>query len=74
MRTISEEKLFIGVARSIFNAASQKMSVEDFSNVTNAMPEVQSLMNAAPTANTGSGTLGGLPSITICILRICTHG
>lgn len=52
-----------GGAGSIFNAASQKMSVEDFSTVTHALPEVKSLMNAAPQAETGSGTIGGLSSM-----------
>ncbi len=52
-----------GGAGSIFNTASKKMSVEDFSRVTEAMPEVTSLMNAAPRVGSGSGTLGGLSSM-----------
>ena len=52
-----------GGAGSIFNAASQNMSADDFSKVTDAMPEVKSLMSAAPKAESGSGTLGGLSSM-----------
>lgn len=52
-----------GGAGSIFNTASQNMSADDFSKVTDAMPEVQSLMSAAPKAESSSGTLGGLSSM-----------
>ena len=39
------------------------MSAEDFAKVTDALPEAQSLMDAAPVADEGSGALGGLTSI-----------
>lgn len=52
-----------GGAGSIFNVASQNMSAADFTKVTEAMPEVTSLMNAAPKAEAGSGTVGGLSSM-----------
>lgn len=52
-----------GGAGAIFNAASQNMSLDDFAKVTNALPEAQSLMKAAPSFDTGSGTLGGLSSM-----------
>jgi hypothetical protein len=52
-----------GGAGAIFNTASQKMSAEDFAKVTDALPEAQSLMDAAPVADEGSGALGGLTSI-----------
>jgi hypothetical protein len=51
-----------GGAGAIFNAASENMSLEDFAKVTDAMPEVKSLMNAAPKVKTGSGS-GGLSSM-----------
>jgi hypothetical protein len=52
-----------GGAGAIFNTASQKMSAADFAKVTDALPEAQSLMDAAPVADEGSGALGGLTSI-----------
>jgi hypothetical protein len=52
-----------GGAGAIFKAASQKMSVADFAKVTAAMPEVNSLMDAAPAAEKDSGALGGLSSM-----------
>jgi hypothetical protein len=52
-----------GGAGAIFNAASQNMSLDDFAQVTSALPDVQSLMKAAPSLGTGSGTLGGLSSM-----------
>lgn len=52
-----------GGAGAIFNAASQNMSIDDFAKVTDALPEVQSLMNSAPSLDTGSGTIGGLSSM-----------
>ena len=52
-----------GGAGAIFNSAAQQMSAEDFAKVSGAMPEVESLMAAAPAADTGSGTLGGLSSM-----------
>lgn len=51
-----------GGAGAIFNSAAQQMSAEDFAKVSDAMPEVGSLIAAAPAADTGSGTLGGLSS------------
>jgi hypothetical protein len=52
-----------GGAGAIFNAASQNMSVDDFAKVTHALPDIQSLMKAAPSMDTGAGTLGGLSSM-----------
>ena len=52
-----------GGAGSIFNAAKQKMGVEDFSKVTTSMPEVEPLMAAAPKTEKGSGALGGISSM-----------
>jgi hypothetical protein len=52
-----------GGAGAIFDTASQKMSVEDFAKVKDAMPEVQALMDAAPKAEKSSGALGGLTSV-----------
>jgi len=49
-------------AGAIFKAASQNMSVEDFTKVSNALPEVQSLMKSVPTLDSGSGSLGSLSS------------
>jgi hypothetical protein len=52
-----------GGAGAIFSTASQKMSAADFTRVTDAMPEVQSLMDAAPAVEKESGALGGLTSM-----------
>ena len=52
-----------GGAGAIFNSAAQQMSAEDFTTISDALPEVDSLMAAAPAADTGSGTLGGLSSM-----------
>ena len=52
-----------GGAGAIFNTASQNMSLDDFAKVTDVLPEVQSLMKAAPSVDTGSGTIGGLSSM-----------
>lgn len=51
-----------GGAGAIFKAASQNMSAEDFTKVTKALPEVQSLMNSVPASDSGSGSLGSLSS------------
>ena len=52
-----------GGAGAIFNSAAQQMSAEDFTKVSDALPEVDSLIATAPAADTGSGTLGGLSSM-----------
>ncbi len=52
-----------GGAGAIFNSTAQRMRVEDFAKVSDAMPEVASLLAAAPSADKGSGTLGGLSSM-----------
>lgn len=52
-----------GGAGAIFNSAAQRMSVEDFAKVSDAMPEVSPLRAAAPSIDTGSGTIGGLTSM-----------
>ncbi|MBU0675531.1 MAG: DUF2780 domain-containing protein [Proteobacteria bacterium] len=52
-----------GGAGAIFKAASKNMSADDFSKVTEAMPWVKSLMNAAPKADSGSSPLGNVSSM-----------
>jgi hypothetical protein len=52
-----------GGAGAIFSAASKKMSADDFTKVTNALPEVTSLMSSASSSDSGSGSLGGLTSM-----------
>ena len=52
-----------GGAGAIFNAASQNMSTNDFATVEDALPEIQSLMTAAPAMDAGSGALGGVSSM-----------
>ena len=52
-----------GGAGAIFNTASQNMSLEDFTKVTDALPEAKSLLKASPSADSVSGTLGGLSSM-----------
>lgn len=52
-----------GGAGAIFDAASKNMSVDDFTKVTDALPEVKSLMNSLSSSASGSGTLGGLSSM-----------
>jgi hypothetical protein len=52
-----------GGAGAIFNAASQNMSTDDFAKVENALPDIQSLMTAAPAMDVGSGALGGVSSM-----------
>ena len=51
-----------GGAGALFKSASQEMGAEDFAKVTKALPEVQSLMKAAPTLDSASGSLGSLSS------------
>jgi hypothetical protein len=50
-------------AGAIFSTASKKMSVEDFTKVTDALPEVTSLMSSFSSGDSGSGSLGGLSSM-----------
>ena len=52
-----------GGAGAIFNAAKENMGADDFSKVTTAMPEVESLMAAAPEIKKDSGTFGGFSSM-----------
>ncbi len=52
-----------GGAGAIFDSASKNMSAEDFTKVTDALPEVKSLMSSASSGDSGSGTLGGLSSM-----------
>ena len=52
-----------GGAGAIFDAASKTMSAEDFGKVTSALPEVKSLLNAAPKPDKESGGLGSLGSM-----------
>ncbi|PID39505.1 MAG: hypothetical protein CR984_06685 [Proteobacteria bacterium] len=52
-----------GGAGAVFKAASKNMSAEDFTKVTDALPEVPSLMNAIPVSDAGSGSMGGLSSM-----------
>lgn len=51
-----------GGAGAIFKAASENMGAEDFAKVTDALPEVPSLMASIPSSDSGSGTLGSLSS------------
>jgi hypothetical protein len=52
-----------GGAGAIFDTASKNMSGEDFTKVTDALPEVKSLINTASSSGSGSGTMGGLTSM-----------
>ena len=52
-----------GGAGAIFTAASKNMSVDDFTKVTNELPEVTSLMNSFSSGESGTGSLGGLSSV-----------
>ena len=52
-----------GGAGAIFNAASQNMSADDFTKVTDALPEVTSLIKGVSSGGSDSGTLGGLSSM-----------
>jgi hypothetical protein len=49
-----------GGSGAVFKEASKNMSVEDFTKITDALPEVTSLMKAAPSWD--SSTVGGLSS------------
>lgn len=52
-----------GGAGAIFNTAKKNMGMEDFLKITTAMPEVETLMAAAPKLKTGSSVLGGISSM-----------
>ena len=52
-----------GGAGAIFDVAKQKMGGEDFSKVLTAMPEVNSLLGAAPKNEKNAGGIGGLSSM-----------
>ena len=52
-----------GGAGAVFNTAKENMGADDFSKVTTAMPEVESLMAVAPEIKKDSGTFGGLSSM-----------
>ena len=62
-----------GGAGSIFNVAKGALSADDFSKVTNALPEASKLMQAAPTSGVAqaasaavgnkAGSLGNLASL-----------
>jgi len=49
-----------GGSGAIFKEASKNMSAADFATVTDALPEITSLMKAAPAVDTGA--MGGLTS------------
>ena len=51
-----------GGAGAIFKKAKRKMSVDEFSQVTDAMPEVEDLINAVPEEEAGTDKLGGITS------------
>ena len=51
-----------GGAGALFKAASENMSAEDFATVSNALPEIQALMDSVPASGSGSGSLGSLTS------------
>ena len=59
---VSNEQAGSG-AGAIFNAASKNMSVDDFTKVTDALPEVTSLMNNVSSGGSGSSSLGGVSSV-----------
>jgi Protein of unknown function VcgC/VcgE (DUF2780) len=52
-----------GGAGAIFNTAKQNMTAQNFSKVTKAMPEVESLMVKAPKVEKNSGLLGSASSM-----------
>ncbi|MBN1277291.1 MAG: DUF2780 domain-containing protein [Deltaproteobacteria bacterium] len=52
-----------GGAGSIFQAARQNLSIEDFSKVAGAVPGIDRMLGAAPKLEGSSGTLGGLSSM-----------
>ncbi len=53
-----------GGAGAIFSTASENMSADDFSKVTDALPDATSLMKSATSSSSsGSSALGGLSSM-----------
>ena len=52
-----------GGAGAIFNTAKQDMGVEDFSKISTAIPEIGSLLTAAPKTENSSSTLGAVSSL-----------
>ena len=52
-----------GGAGAILNAASKNMSSDEFTQVTDALPEVASLVENASASDSGSGSSGGLSSL-----------
>ena len=52
-----------GGAGAILNAASKNMSSDEFTQVTDALPDVASLVENASTSDSGAGSSGGLSSL-----------
>ena len=52
-----------GGAGAIFNQVKQKLSTEDFAKVSEAIPDLDSLMKAAPKAEEATGSLGSVTSM-----------
>lgn len=52
------EKQATGGAGSIFNLAKQNLSVEDFTKVAKAVPDIDQMMTAAPKPEGAAGMLG----------------
>ena len=52
-----------GGAGAILGVASKNMSSDQFTQVTDALPDVASLVKNAPTSDAGSGSSGGLSSL-----------
>jgi hypothetical protein len=57
------EKQATGGAGSIFNLAKQNLSIEDFSKVAKAVPDIDNMMTAAPKPEGAAGMLGGASSL-----------
>ena len=52
-----------GGAGSIFQLAKQNLSVEDFSSIAKAVPDIDQMIAVAPKIEKSSGTLGGISSM-----------
>ena len=53
------KKQATGGAGSIFNLAKQNLSIEDFTKVAKAVPDIDNMMTAAPKPEGAAGMLGG---------------
>ncbi len=52
-----------GGAGAIFQLAKQNMTAQDFESVTSAVPGMNQMLNAAPEAGGGAGSLGRISSM-----------